>query len=66
MLGVSFADTVLHWDEGFEAFLRERKRRRKVLTEGTLKYYRNIFLKHLEGKEISEQLIDYVVNHQNK
>jgi len=26
MLGISFAGTVLHWDESFEAFLRERKR----------------------------------------
>ena len=25
-----------------------------------------MFLKHLEGKELSEQLIDYVVNHENK
>jgi len=66
MLGVSFAGIVLRWDEGFEAFLRERKRRKKVLTEGTLRYYRNLFKKHLEGRELSEQLIDYVVNHPNK
>jgi len=66
MLGVSFAGIVLHWDEGFEAFLKERKRRKKVLTEGTLRYYRNLFKKYLEGKELSEQLIDYVINHPNK
>lgn len=28
MLGVSFAGVVLRWEEGFEAFLRERKKRR--------------------------------------
>jgi len=66
MLGVSFAGIVLHWNEGFEAFLKERKRRKKVLTEGTLRYYRNLFKKYLEGKELSEQLIDYVINHSNK
>jgi len=66
VLGISFAGIELRWDEGFEAFLRERKRRRKVLTEGTLKYYKNLFLKHLESKELSEQLIDYVVNYPNK
>ena len=32
----------------------------------TVKYYRSIFKKYLEGKELSEQLIDYVVNHPNK
>ena len=67
MLSISFAGTVLKWDdEGPEAFLRERKRRKKVLTEGTLRYYRNLFKKYLEGRELSEQLIDYVVNHPNK
>ena len=65
-LGVSFAGVRLRWDEGFEQFLRERKKRRKVLTEETLRYYRNLFLKDLEGKELSEQLIDYVVKHENK
>lgn|GEM_PF-6707233 len=52
---------MLRWDEGFEAFLRERNRCGKVLTEETLKYYRslfNLFKRYLEGKEVSEQLID--------
>ena len=66
MLGASFAGVVLRWDEGFEQFLRERKKRRKVLAEETLRYYRNLFKKHLEGRELSEQLIDYVVSHKNK
>lgn len=66
MLGVSFAGIVLKWDEGFENFLMERKKRRQVKDPETLKYYRNLFKKYLEGKEVSEQLIDYIVNHPNK
>jgi hypothetical protein len=31
-----------------------------------LQYYKNIFLRYLEGKELSEQLIDYVVNNEDK
>jgi len=65
-LGISFAGIKLHWDEGFEQFLVERKKRRKVKSAETLKYYKSIFLRYLEGKELSEQLIDYVVNHENK
>ena len=44
----------------------ERKKRRKVKSQDTLRYYRSIFLRCLEGKELSEQLIDYVVSHKNK
>jgi intergrase/recombinase len=65
-LGISFAGIKLHWDEGFEQFLKERKKRRKVRSQETLQYYKSIFLRYLEGKELSEQLIDYVVNHENK
>jgi len=65
-LGISFAGIKLHWDEGFELFLRERKKRRKVKSQETLQYYKSLFLRYLEGKELSEQLIDYVVNHENK
>ena len=46
--------------------LAERKKRRKVRDPETLKYYRSIFKKYLEGRELSEELIDYVVNHENK
>jgi intergrase/recombinase len=66
MLGISFAGITLRWDEGFEHFLVERKKRRKVRDPETLKYYRSLFEKHLEGRELSEGLIDYVVNHPNK
>jgi len=66
MLGISFAGIVLCWDEGFEAFLMERKKWRKVLSPDTIAYYRSLFKKYLEGRELSEQLVDYVINHENK
>jgi len=66
MLGISFAGIKFEWSEDFEKFLMERKKRRKVKDVETLSYYKNLFLKYLRGKELSEQLIDYVVNHENK
>ncbi|MEM4971023.1 MAG: integrase [Sulfolobales archaeon] len=66
MLGISFAGVELKWSEDFERFLTERKKRRTVRDPETLKYYKSLFKKHLEGKELSEELIDYVVNHPNK
>ncbi|MEM0006140.1 MAG: integrase [Ignisphaera sp.] len=66
MLGISFAGIKLEWSEDFENFLVERKKRRKVRDPETLKYYRNLFKRYLEGKELSEELIDYIVRHQNK
>jgi len=66
LLSVSVYGIKLRWDEGFERFLVERKKRRKVRTTETLNYYKNLFLQHLEGKELTEELIDYVVNHPNK
>ena len=66
MLGISFAGIVLQWSDDFEHFLAERKKRRKVKDPETLKYYKSLFMKYLEGKELSEELIDYVVNHKNK
>ncbi len=65
MLGISFAGIKLTWIEDFKIFLRERKKRRKVKDPETIKYYRSLFMKYLEGKELSEELIDYVVNHPN-
>ena len=66
MLGISYAGVKLVWDKGFEDFLVNRKKRRRITDPETLKYYRNLFKKHLEGRELSEELIDYVVNHSNK
>ncbi|MEM0066434.1 MAG: integrase [Sulfolobales archaeon] len=66
MLGISFTGIKLEWSEDFENFLVERKKRRKVRDPETLKYYRNLFKRYLEGKELSEELIDYIVRHQNK
>ncbi len=66
MLGVSFSGVVLRWDHGFEEFLRERKKRKKVTDPETLAYYRSLFEKHLEGKVLSEELVKYVVSYPNK
>ncbi len=33
---------------------------------GDLKYYYGMSKKYLEGREFSEELIDYVVSHENK
>jgi len=41
----------------------ERKKRRKVKDIETLNYYKSLFMGYLQGKELSEQLIDYIVNH---
>ena len=56
----------MRWDEGFEEFLTEHKKRRTVKDPETLKYYHNLFMKYLEGKELTPKLIDYVINHRNK
>jgi len=66
MLGVSFAGIRFEWSEDFERFLAERKKRRKIKDAETLNYYKSLFMRYLQGKELSEQLIDYVVNHENK
>ena len=65
MLGVSLAGVRLEWSEDFEHYLRERKKRRKVLTEEQLRKYRNLFMRELEGKELSEELVEYVARHPN-
>ncbi|MFP3209390.1 MAG: integrase, partial [Nitrososphaeria archaeon] len=60
MLGISAAGVRLHWDEGFEAFLREGKRRRKVRTDRMIRYYRNLFARRLEGRELTPELVEEV------
>jgi transcriptional regulator with XRE-family HTH domain len=66
VLGTSLAHVVFKWEPGFEEFLRERKKRRKIASEGTMAYYRSLFKRYLEGKTLSEELVEYVVNHGNK
>jgi transcriptional regulator with XRE-family HTH domain len=63
ILGMIPADIEFRWDQGFEEFLRERKKRMKIKSEDTMRYYRNLFKKHLEGKVLSQDLIDYVINY---
>jgi len=66
MLGVNLAHVTFKWEPGFEEFLKTRKKRRKVLDPGTVSYYRSLFKKHLEGKTLSEELVEYVINYENK
>ena len=66
MLGVSYAHIKFTWDKGFEEFLMERKKRRRVRDPETISYYRNLFMKYLEGKELNENLVNFVLNHSNK
>jgi hypothetical protein len=66
ILGIVPEKVELRWDGGFEEFLRERKKRRKIATEETLKYYRSLFKKYLEGRELSRELAEEVARHRNK
>jgi hypothetical protein len=64
MLSLSLAHISFKWEPGFEEFLRERKKR--VVDPETIAYYRSLFTKHLEGRTLSEEIVDYVINHENK
>lgn len=66
ILGIVPEKVELKWDPGFEEFLRERKKRRKIATEETLRYYRSLFMKYLEGRELSRELAEEVTRHRNK
>jgi len=66
MLGLSLTHVVFKWEQGFEEFLRERKKRRKVTDPETVAYYKSLFEKYLEDKALSEELVNYVVNHENR
>jgi hypothetical protein len=65
MLGLLPSTIKLTWEKGFEEFLTTKKRR-KVLDPETLTYYRNLFKKYLEGKVLTYELVNYVVNHENE
>ena len=52
MLGILPANIVLTWENGFENFLKEYKKRRKVRTQETLEYYKKLFKEYLEGKSV--------------
>jgi len=65
-IGLFPANIVLHWDEGFEEFLRHYKKRKKIKREDTVEYYKKLFAENLEGKQLTPELVDFVVNHRNK
>jgi intergrase/recombinase len=66
MLGIVPLSVKLSWERGFEEFLREHKKRGKVTNPETLRYYKSLFERYLEGKNLSKELVDYVINHPNK
>jgi len=53
----------LHWEKDFEYYLRYEKKGKKITDERTLKDYKSLFMKYLEGKELTPQLVEYVVKH---
>ncbi len=52
---------ILHWDRDFEKYLTEDKKN-PVRGKETLDYYRSVFERYLEGKELSEKLIREIRN----
>jgi intergrase/recombinase len=66
MLGLSLAHVSFKWSNDFEDFLKTRKKRRKIVDPNTITYYRNLFKNHLEGKTLNEDIVNYVINHENK
>ena len=47
----------LKWNSEFEEYLRKEK---KIQDEDTIKYYRNLFKKYLEGRELDEKLVSKI------
>jgi len=48
---------VLRWCSEFERWLTQLKPRTRVASRDTLEYYRNLFLQHLEGRRLTEELV---------
>ena len=63
LLSISVYGIRLQWSGDFEAFLRERKKRRKVSTDEMVRKYRSYFNKFLEGRELTEDLVFEVARH---
>jgi len=66
LLGISFENIVFEWDEDFEYFLKNLKRRRKISSMSMLSYYKSIFMKYLEGRRLNVKLVDEIIRHENK
>jgi hypothetical protein len=48
MLGLSLAHVVFKWEPGFEEFLRERKKRRRVVSPGTIAEAERVLSQYLD------------------
>jgi len=62
MLGLSLVGVKLEWSDEFEVFLAERKKKRKVRDPETIKYYKSLFMRYLQGRELSEELVETWLN----
>jgi intergrase/recombinase len=56
----------LQWTHGFEEFLRSRKKGRRIVRNDTIRYYRNLFRKYLEGRKLSRELVEEVAESGNQ
>lgn len=43
-----------------------REKRKRIVDPETLAYYRGLFKKHLVSKILSDELVEYVINHNSK
>jgi len=53
MLGLSMAHVVFKWGPGFEEFLKERKKRRRIVSTETIEYYKSLFKKYLRARRLA-------------
>jgi intergrase/recombinase len=65
MLDISWAHVAFKCEQCFEEFLREGRGGRRQIQRRSA-YYKSLLEKYLEGKTLSEELVNYVVNHENK
>ncbi|RLG74436.1 MAG: integrase, partial [Thermoprotei archaeon] len=65
-IGLFPANIEFRWDSDFENFLAKEKRRKKIRRQDTIEYYKKLFKENLEGKQLTPELVDFVVKHRNK
>lgn len=61
-IGLFPVSIVLHWDEGFEDFLKNYKKRKKIKREDTIEYYKKLFTENLKSKQLTPELVDSIIN----
>ena len=56
----------LKWTRDFEEYLRDPPRGKPIRREDTIKYYRNLFKRYLEGRKLTRKLVEEVAEHSNQ